>query len=129
MLRSKRFATAISGACVAASMSKLLHSVCSDTPWQSVAPPPPLFLFKPSGGDLQHSCESFLSLPEIMPVYSMGIKPGRDNLAVDFEAAPILERIERFRSARSSDADLCEELAIALKKGWNVGKAQRICEL
>jgi predicted helicase len=97
----------------------------TDTPWEEAAPTKPLLLFKKSGGDVQHEYEDYPSLADVMPLYSMGIKSSRDDLVLDFEAKPILERIERFRSARVSDESICEELGVPLKKGWNIAKARK----
>ncbi len=96
----------------------------SDTEWTTTIPTEPLFLFKRSGGDVQREYEELPSLPDIMPLYSMGIKTSRDELVLDYEPTPILQRIERFRSAELDDEAICNELGIALKKGWNIARAR-----
>ncbi len=98
---------------------------CRETPWNETTPTQPLLLFKKSGGEVQHEYETYLSLAEVMPLYSMGIKSSRDELVLDFEPTPVLERIERFRSAPISDEAICEQLGVPLKKGWNISKARR----
>ena len=100
------------------------HS-CRVTPWNETMPTQPLLLFKKSGGDVQHEYETYLILADVMPLYSMGIKSSRDELVLDFEPAPVLERIERFRSAPISDEAICEQLGVPLKKGWNIAKARK----
>jgi hypothetical protein len=100
------------------------HS-CRETPWNDTTPNEPLFLFKKSGGTVQNEYEAYPSLADVMPLYSMGIKSSRDELVLDFEPAPVLERIERFRSAQVSDEAICEQMGVPLKKGWNVAKARK----
>ena len=96
-----------------------------DTGWKEAAPTEPLHLFKKSSGLAQLEYEAYPSLADIMPLYSMGIKSSRDELVLDFESAPVLERIERFRSAEISDEAICEQLSVPLKKGWNIAKARK----
>jgi len=102
----------------------LAHS-SSDAPWKQIVPTEPLYLFQQSGGKVQKEYEFYPSLPEFMPLYSMGIKSCRDRLVLDFESRPLLSRIDRFRSASLSDEEACEEFGVPLKKGWNVAKARQ----
>ncbi|MFC1866547.1 type ISP restriction/modification enzyme [Thermodesulfobacteriota bacterium] len=103
----------------------LLTHLRSDVPWETLVPSEPLFLFKPSGGKIQQEYEQYPSLTEIMPLYSMGVKSSRDGLVVDHEAAPLLDRIERFRSAPMADEAICDKLGVSLKKGWNIWRARQ----
>lgn len=103
----------------------LMESVISSVPWESSSPSEPLFLFKASGGETEREYQQFIGLTDIMPIYSMGVKSSRDGFVIDFEPEPLLERIKRFRSASISNEDICNELGISQKKGWNVSKARQ----
>ena len=103
----------------------LARNSSRDTPWDESTPTEPLFLFKKSGGKVESEYQIYPSLADVMPLYSMGIKTSRDELVLDFESAPILERIERFRSTPVTDEAICKQLGVPLKKGWNVAKARK----
>ena len=52
----------------------------------------------------------------------------RDHLVVDFEPIPIIERAARFSESEETDADLCAELGIPMKKGWNIARARYLLQ-
>jgi predicted helicase len=45
---------------------------------------------------------------------------------IDFEKDPILERATTFRDSKTSDEEVCHQLNIPLKKGWNLEKAREL---
>lgn len=70
------------------------HNV-SDTAWNELEPQPPFYFFVER--NLSALAEKYTQAPQIthlMPVYSMGIVTGQDNLAYDFEAANLVERFQ-----------------------------------
>jgi predicted helicase len=45
-------------------------------------------------------------------------------VVIDFEKEPILDRATIFRDSKNSDEEVCHQLNIPLKKGWNLQKAR-----
>jgi hypothetical protein len=54
----------------------------NSTPWQPLQPSPPLYFFVPRNNDLEAIYQRYPSLPEIFPVYSVGIVTARDRLTI-----------------------------------------------
>ncbi len=74
------------------------HGV-STTPWQLITPLPPLFQFIVLDSDLHGEYSQYVSLPDMMPIYSSGTETGFDRLLVDFSRS--LSR--RWRTTSRSD--------------------------
>lgn len=91
---------------------------------ETVTPCSPLYLFK----ELKNQQEffSWSCASDVLPLYSMGIKTSRDKLVVDFEIEPLLQRIDKFRSADMGDREASEQFGVALKKGWDIGAARGV---
>jgi hypothetical protein len=86
----------------AAKYAFLARSSVATTPWDTLAPSPPFFVFAPrrSGAD-GASEEEYISwwpLPSIFPLQQNSIKTDRDRLFVDMEHATLEERICCFYS-------------------------------
>lgn len=93
--------------------------------WQQLNPTREYFLFIPQSMPLKHEFETFVGLPEVMPINGAGYITARDNLVVDFDRNVLIDRIRRFKSSRKDDALLLEEFKVAVKKGWDVGRARK----
>jgi predicted helicase len=100
------------------------HSVAS-TPFTAVSPSPPHFLFASQDENLVLEFQSFAALPDAMPQYSAGVITARDNLAISESKTALVESAETFRCSTASDASLCEQLNISLKKGWDISTARK----
>ncbi len=50
----------------------------------------------------------------------------RDEIVIDFEEGPLVERAKVFRDSPKSDAEVCAALGIPLKKGWDVSAARKL---
>ena len=83
------------------------------------------FIFYPQNSSLRDEYTSYWKSTEIFPINGVGMTTARDHVVIDFEREPLLKRARRFRDAKLSDAELCSELAIPLKKGWNPSTARR----
>jgi len=102
----------------------LLRTSISSTALQMTQPTTPDYLFKPQSADAREEFNRGVKITEVFIKGSVGIITARDNLVVDFEAGPLVERAAMFRDSRQSDKDLCEALEISLKKGWRIGRAR-----
>ena len=63
---------------------------------------------------------------EIFPVNGVGMTTARDHVVIDYEEEQLLERARLFRDSTDSDAELCRQLNIPQKKGWNIPNARRL---
>ncbi|MBR1003621.1 MULTISPECIES: type ISP restriction/modification enzyme [Bradyrhizobium] len=93
-------------------------------PWEDLAPSAPHFLFVPQSESLKLEYEAWPSLPDMMPTNGAGYITARDNLVIDFDRRPLIERIEAFSSSRKDDVSLLKEFDVSNKKGWDVKRAR-----
>ena len=107
---------------------RLVASDATSTEWQALSPKPPLRLFVPRDDALHDEYEGGWRLPDVFPVNGVGMTTARDHMVVDFEPRPIIERAARFRESEETDADLCAELGIPMKKGWNIARARDLIQ-
>ena len=107
---------------------RLVASDAASTEWQALSPKPPLRLFVPRDDALHDEYGGGWRLPDVFPVNGVGMTTARDHMVVDFEPRPIIERAARFRESEETDADLCAELRIPMKKGWNIARARDLIQ-
>ena len=107
---------------------RLVASDVASTEWQALSPKPPLRLFVPRDDALHDEYEGGWRLPDVFPVNGVGMTTARDHMVIDFEPRPIIERAARFRESEETDADLCAELGISMKKGWNIARARDLIQ-
>ncbi|MGC9455841.1 MAG: type ISP restriction/modification enzyme [Phycisphaerae bacterium] len=101
------------------------HDV-ENTEWAELAPQEPFYLFKLQNTALSDEYDEFSSLPDVFPVGGVGMTTARDHMVIDFEAEPLIERARIFRDSPKGNAELCSELGIPMKKGWNISKARAL---
>ena len=94
--------------------------------WKELSPKPALRLFVPRDEALHEEYEAGWNIREVFPLNGVGMTTARDHIVVDFESAPIVERAAAFRDSTATDAHLCAELGIPMKKGWNIAKAREL---
>jgi len=101
------------------------HDVES-TDWAALEPRPPYYLFVPMDYALSEEYEGGWKVTEMMPVNGVGMTTARDHVVIDHEEEQLLERAMLFRDSTDSDAELCQQLNIPQKKGWNIPNARRL---
>ena len=82
------------------------------------------YLFIPRDNSLSADYDSFIKLKSLFIKDSTGIISARDNMVIDFEKTPIIERVKIFANSNKANDQLCAELGISLKKGWEIDKAR-----
>jgi hypothetical protein len=102
----------------------LQHATFKDINYTTVVPAPPTYRFTSTQSQNEDEYLSFYSLSDICPLFAEGIKTGRDWLVVDFEDAPVLQRIGEIRDSENSDDALCNHIGLSRKKAWNLTKAR-----
>ena len=101
------------------------HDVES-TDWTPLEPRTPYYLFVPMDYALAEEYERGWKVTEMMPVNGVGMTTARDHVVIDHEKEQLLERAMLFRDSTDSDAELCRQLNIPQKKGWNIPNARRL---
>lgn len=94
------------------------------TKWQKLKPHAPMFLFVPRDEKLLPEYEEGWKVTDIFPVNGVGITTARDNVVIDYEVEPLLERAKTFRDSPLSDTKVLQELGIPKKNGWDEHKAR-----
>jgi len=104
----------------------LAETDINSTDWKELKPSSPFYLFVPRDeAELDEYLKGW-KVTDIFPVNGVGMTTARDNLVIDFEAEPLIERASLFRDSLETDAVLCEQLAIPQKLGWNVSHARQL---
>jgi len=96
------------------------------TDWQEFEPNTPFYLFIPQATELRTEYETGWKVTEVMPVNGVGMTTARDHIVIDFKPDPIIERAREFRDSPLSDIEVCRNLSIPLKKGWNIANARKL---
>ncbi len=91
-----------------------------------VGPQSPLYLFVPQDAALRTEYERGWMVTDIMPINGVGMTTARDHVVIDYEPAPILKRVKLFRDSADSDSELCHQLHIPMKAGWDIARARRL---
>ena len=110
--------------CTDGKYSWLAGNDVSSTTWNALSPKAPLRVFVPRDETLYEEYEAGWRLTDVFPVNGVGMTTARDHMVIDFEPTPIIERVTKFRESQQTDADLCTELGIPMKKGWNIARAR-----
>ena len=104
----------------------LKENTVNSTDFQEVNPQSPFYLLIPQDTDLLGEYEQYFKITDIMPINGVGMTTARDHVVIDFEKEPILERATIFRNSNNSDEEVCHQLNIPLKKGWNLENSRKL---
>jgi predicted helicase len=74
--------------------------------WQALAPRAPLLMFVPVNDQGRDLYDRGTKVTEIFPVHTTGIVSARDGLAMDFDAAALTSKIEKFLNPKRSDDEV-----------------------
>ena len=103
----------------------LLQNTIFTTTLQDLEIRSPLFLFIPQDLDIIDEYEKGFSISKIMPLYSKGVVTGRDAFVIDFDTAPLIERMKIFAGTKESDDQLIEKYRLNPTDWWKIEKARR----
>ena len=84
----------------------------------------PFYLFIPQSAALSEEFRTYTALADILPVNTMGVTTGRDQLCVSFTAQEAIEKVTQFTSA-SPEQELATRYGLSNKSGWNIARARR----
>lgn len=90
------------------------------TKWRALKPCSPSCLFVPRDEEASKRYESFVSLPALFPVNSVGIVTSRDHFVIDFDKASLKRRIETFRNEQFSDELVAKMFNLKDNRDWKL---------
>jgi len=94
----------------------------------TVQPQSPDYYLVPRNYELAAEYGEYSPLTEIFPLYGSAITTARDSIVVDFEAEPIVRRVEMFQDQSLSDAALISTLNISDSAIWTLNDARDALE-
>lgn len=94
------------------------------TDWTALAPSTPSYLFIPRDNTLAAQYEAWPSLPQIIPVNSVGIVTARDDLVIDMDCAALKRRIETFRNPDLTDPMVAQAFGLKDSGAWKLKQAR-----
>jgi hypothetical protein len=101
------------------------------TEWLLLDPSSPYYFFVPQNLDNFDEYQSAFPINEAMPEYVNGIVTSRDGFVIDFEDAPIKQRLNVFLNSQLSDDEVKKVLDLSENYAWRVKDAReelRTCE-
>ena len=102
----------------------LADNSIASTDWTHLYPISPFYLFVPQNLELRAEYASFWKLTDVMPHYGAGIITSRDHFVIDFDDAPLRDRLDIFRDPSISDDSIRANLGIRDNSMWSMAKAR-----
>ncbi len=65
-------------------------------------------------------------ISDLFHQYGAGIVTARDRFVIDHDPSTLVRNATEFRDAVGTDSEVCRELGIKLKKGWNIIRSRRL---
>ena len=106
----------------------LLEAKKESIAWQELDPPMPFYLFIPQNEKLRETYEKGWQVTAIFRVNGVGMTTAHDHEVMDHDKEPLLERAVLFRDSKESNENLCAELGISMKEGWDISKARKMIQ-
>ncbi len=95
---------------------------------EEIQPESPFYLFTPQETELLDEYQAGRNIRDAISISGVGLTTARDHVVIDIETEPILDRARLFRDSTSSDEELCRELGIPMKKGWDIPRSRRLIQ-
>ena len=94
------------------------------TRWKELTPTSPNYLLVPYNESVSEEYKRYWKITDIFLSKVSGITTSRDEMVIDFEPGPILERVTRLRDSTESNEQLCEQLPINMSNEEDISKAR-----
>ena len=94
------------------------------TNWTKLKPASPNYLLLPYNESVMEEYERYWKITDIFRSKVSGIVTSRDEMVIDFEPEPILERVNRFRDSTESSEQLREQLSINMSNEEDISRAR-----
>ena len=86
--------------------AKYAELLAGQIEYRRLEPRPPFYFFVPGETGSEDTYDGWTSLAALMPTYSSGVITARDEIVLDYEPGPILDRIRTLRETTLSDREL-----------------------
>ena len=101
----------------------LLNQLINVDAWNRLRPYEPQYFLIPFNNANSAEYENGISLPDLMPIHSCGVKTHRDGVVIDFDKAALIDRMSKI--ANSSDLQaLRDEYGIKDTPNWKLKDAK-----
>jgi predicted helicase len=104
----------------------LMANDLKTTPWTTLQPQSPFYLFVPQNVDLLAEYEPGWKVTEMMPVNVLGFQTHRDDFAIAFEKKTIAKRIEEMRNMELSDTEFLNHYSLKESGTWKLGPSRQL---
>ena len=94
--------------------------------WNRVEPQPDLYLFMQQDSGLFDEYKQGWKMTEVFPINGVGMTTARDHVVIGFESDSVVKRVLSFRDSDKSNAELCKQLNISQKKGWDISRSRKL---
>jgi predicted helicase len=94
------------------------------TTWRVLSPASPFFLFVPQNIDLRAEYDQAMRITDAFLESNVGCVTARDAFAVSFEDSELRTRINKFKSASLSDAEIASEFGLKDTTSWDLHEAR-----
>ncbi|MFW6016809.1 MAG: type ISP restriction/modification enzyme, partial [bacterium] len=99
------------------------------TDWKEIDVQPKFYVFSEQDSNYKKKYSKFISLLNIFPVNSTGIKTHRDHFVIDINKDVLKERILKFRNPDISDEDISDIYSLDDNRDWKLtNKRKKIQE-
>jgi len=92
--------------------------------WKKVNLIEPFYMFVNTDIELQKEYQKGIKINELFPINGVGITTAHDNLVIGDLKYSLIENAKLFQNYNGSNFELCKELRIREKPGWNITKAR-----
>jgi len=108
----------------ASKYERLKHHSVSTIDWNQLRPSAPHYLFVQQDAALRLEYDGFCRLTDIMPHYGAGVITSRDEFVIDFEDAPLRDRLRTFSDEGVSDTWIRDNFGIKDNSMWSMSDAR-----
>jgi predicted helicase len=105
--------------------ARLLNTDINSTPWESLSPRTPFYLFVPQDLVVRAEYLEGWKITEVMPTNVLGFQTHRDRFAIAFDEDVIHQRIEHMREKKLSDDQFQEQFGVRDNRDWQLTKARQ----
>lgn len=109
----------------ASKYATLAEQDTTTTPWQTLQPHSPTYLFAQQDAVLLAEYERSWKITEAMPLNVLGFQTHRDRFAIDFDRSVIEQRMSEMRDEQISDSQISEKHALSNSSDWQIASARK----
>ncbi len=94
--------------------------------WKKLSPQAPLCLFTPINEVLHDEYKNYFSTSDLFIVNGTGMTTARDDFVISEDRELLIKNAKNFQSSTATNTELCHQLSISEKKGWDINRARKL---